>query len=39
LRIVTLIDETLQHHTNDQVMAEIRTNVEHLMGNKPLFAW
>jgi glycine hydroxymethyltransferase len=39
LRIVTLIDQTLQHHTNEQLMAEIRTNVEHLMGNKPLFAW
>jgi glycine hydroxymethyltransferase len=39
LRIVSLIDQTLQHHTNEQLMTEIRTNVEQLMGNKPLFAW
>ena len=39
LKIVSLIDETLQNHTNDQLMTEIRTKVEQLMGNKPLFAW
>lgn len=39
LEIVSLIDETLQNHTNDQLMTEIRTKVEQLMGNKPLFAW
>jgi glycine hydroxymethyltransferase len=39
LRIVTLIDQSLQHHTNEQLMTEIRTNVVQLMGNKPLFAW
>lgn len=39
LRIVTLIDETLRNHSNDEYMTEIRKNVEHLMGNKPLFAW
>lgn len=37
--IVTLIDETLRNHSNDEYMTEIRMNVEHLMGNKPLFAW
>jgi glycine hydroxymethyltransferase len=39
LEIVSLIDETLQNHMNDQLMTEIRTKVEQLMGNKPLFAW
>lgn len=39
LRIVSFIDETLQHHTSDDRMAEIRNGVEDLMGNKPLFAW
>jgi len=38
-RIVSFIDETLQHHTSDDRMAEIRNAVEDLMGNKPLFAW
>ncbi|MEY5132899.1 MAG: serine hydroxymethyltransferase [Bacteroidota bacterium] len=37
--IVTLIDAALQHHSDDQVMAEIKVKVEQLMGNKPLFAW
>ncbi len=39
LRIVSFIDETLQHHTSDDRMEEIRNAVEELMGNKPLFAW
>lgn len=38
-RIVSFIDETLQYHTSDDRMAEIRNAVEDLMGNKPLFAW
>jgi glycine hydroxymethyltransferase len=37
--IVTLIDAALQHHSDDNVMAEIKVKVEQLMGNKPLFAW
>jgi len=37
--IVSFIDETLQHHSDDNVMAEIKVKVEQLMGNKPLFAW
>jgi glycine hydroxymethyltransferase len=37
--IVTLIDAALQHHSDDNVMAEIKVMVEQLMGNKPLFAW
>jgi glycine hydroxymethyltransferase len=39
LSIVSFIDETLQHHSDDHMMAEIKAKVEHLMGNKPLFAW
>jgi glycine hydroxymethyltransferase len=39
LSIVSFIDETLQHHSDDNVMAEIKVKVEQLMGNKPLFAW
>ena len=38
-QIVTLIDAALQHHSDDNVMAEIKVKVEQLMGNKPLFAW
>lgn len=39
LSIVSLIDATIQQHTNEGAMAEIRTQVEQLMGSKPLFAW
>jgi glycine hydroxymethyltransferase len=39
LTIVSLIDATIQQHTDDTAMAEIRTKVEQLMGDKPLFAW
>jgi glycine hydroxymethyltransferase len=38
-QIVTFIDAALQHHSDDNVMAEIKVKVEQLMGNKPLFAW
>lgn len=39
LSIVSLIDATIQQHTDEGAMAEIRTKVEQLMGSKPLFAW
>ena len=39
LSIVSLIDATIEQHTNEGAMAEIRTQVEQLMGSKPLFAW
>jgi glycine hydroxymethyltransferase len=39
LSIVSLIDATIQQHTDDIAMAEIRTKVEQLMGDKPLFSW
>lgn len=39
IAIVSLIDATLQSHTDASAMNEIRTKVEQLMGAKPLFAW
>ncbi len=39
IAIVSLIDATLQSHTDASAMKEIRTKVEQLMGAKPLFAW
>lgn len=39
LTIVSLIDATIQQHSDDTAMGEIRTKVEQLMGDKPLFAW
>ena len=37
--IVELIDETIVNYDNDTKLKEIRTKVNNLMSNKPLFKW
>lgn len=39
LKVAELIERVLDHHTNEHVIAEVRTEVNALMKNYPLFAW
>lgn len=38
-QIVALIDRVLTNATNDQILAEVKKEVNALMSGKPLFAW
>lgn len=38
-QIVVLIDRVLTNATNDQILAEVKKEVNALMSGKPLFAW
>lgn len=38
-RIVDLIDRVLSDHENEEVLAEVRKEVNDMMANYPLFAW
>jgi len=37
--VVDLIDRVLMNHTNEEVIQEVRKEVNALMGNRPLFQW
>lgn len=39
LKVAELIERVLDHHTDEHVIAEVRTEVNALMKNYPLFAW
>ena len=39
LKVAELIELVLDHHTDEHVIAEVRTEVNALMKNYPLFAW
>lgn len=37
--VVDLIDRVLMNHTNEEIIQEVRKEVNELMGNRPLFQW
>ena len=39
LKVAELIERVLDHHTDEHVITEVRTEVNALMKNYPLFAW
>lgn len=39
LKVAELIERVLDHHTDEHVIAEVRTEVNAFMKNYPLFAW